>query len=234
MMRHIASILLCAGTLGFAAGAASAQAGPPLTTESAQDSYALGQQLAASLKMSSLDINIDALLQGIRDSLENRPARLSAPDLAKAHVRGRTTMMQKHEKRQQELRERHGKEGREFLARNSKQPNVVTTASGLQYTVLTRGTGPRPGPTSKVRFQYKATLLDGTEFDNSSASDTGAIHHIGEGVRALSEVFQLMPAGSKYRVTVPPQLGYGDTGLPGRVPPDATVVYEITLLEIVK
>jgi FKBP-type peptidyl-prolyl cis-trans isomerase len=145
-------------------------------------------------------------------------------------------MLQKHEKRQQELREKHGREGRELLARNAKQPGVVMTGSGLQYTILLQGTGPRPGPTSRVRLHYKGTLLDGTEFDSSGSltGGTPALHHIGQGLRAMSEVLQLMPVGSKYRVTVPPQLGYGDLGLPGSVPPSATLTYEISLLEIVK
>src|SRR5262245_3607663 len=108
VMRYIASILVCVAALGFAAAPASAQAGPALTTESAQDSYALGQQLALGLKAQSADLNIDALLRGIRDSLEDKPSQLNAQDLTKAQARGRSTMMQKHEKRQQELRGKHG------------------------------------------------------------------------------------------------------------------------------
>jgi FKBP-type peptidyl-prolyl cis-trans isomerase len=233
-MRHIATTLVCIGILAWAAAPASAQAGPPLTTESAQDSYALGQQLAESLKVHSADINLDALLRGIRDSLENKPSQLSAQDLVKAQIRGRSALLQKHEKRQHDLRDKHGKEGREFLDRNAKQPGVVTTKDGLQYAVLTPGTGPKPGATSTVRVHYRATLLDGTEVDSSIARGTPVLHRIGQCLRGLSEVLPLMPTGAKYRVVIPPQLGYGDLGLPGKIPPGATLVYELALLEIVK
>lgn len=233
-MRHIASTLVCIGILAWAAAPASAQAGPPLTTESAQDSYALGQQLAESLKVHSADLNLDALLRGIRDSLENKPSQLSAQDLARAQIRGRAALVQKHEKRQHDLRDKYGKEGREFLDRNAKQPGVITTTNGLQYAVLSPGAGARPGATSTVQIHYKATLLDGTEFDSTIARGVPALHQIGQGLRGLSEALQLMPVGAKYRVIIPPQLGYGDLGLPGKVPPGATVIYELALINIVK
>jgi FKBP-type peptidyl-prolyl cis-trans isomerase len=124
--------------------------------------------------------------------------------------------------------------GEAYLAENAKRAGVQTTASGLQYEVLTAGTGPRPKATDRVRVHYRGTLIDGKEFDNSYTRGEPAIFAVNEVVPGWSEAVQLMPVGSKYRVVLPPSLGYGDAGAPPDIPPSATLVFEVELLGIEK
>ena len=125
-------------------------------------------------------------------------------------------------------------EGQRFLAENGQRVGVVTTASGLQYQVLTAGVGPKPMADSSVKVHYVGSLLDGTEFDSSIARNEPVTFNLQQVVRGWQEGLQLMPVGSKYRLWVPGDLGYGAEGTPGGpIGPNATLVFEVELLEIV-
>lgn len=122
-----------------------------------------------------------------------------------------------------------------FLAGNARKPDVVTTASGLQYQVITQGAGPKPKVTDAVSVGYVGTLLDGTEFDNSYARNEPAQLKLNSAVPGWTEALQLMPVGSKYKLWVPARLGYGEAGTPGGpIPPNSTLVFEVELLNIDK
>ena len=122
-----------------------------------------------------------------------------------------------------------------FLAANAKKDGVVTTASGLQYQVITEGKGAKPKPADRVSVNYAGTLLDGTEFDNSYKRGEPAQFVLDSVVPGWSEALQLMPVGSKYKLWIPAKLGYGETGTPGGpIPPNSTLVFDIELLDIAK
>ena len=122
-----------------------------------------------------------------------------------------------------------------FLAENGKKPGVVTTASGLQYQVVTMGKGAKPTPSDNVRVHYTGTLLDGTKFDSSYDRNEPAQFAVGAVVPGWTEALQLMPVGSKYKLWIPAKLGYGEQGTPGGpIPPNATLVFDVELIEIVK
>jgi FKBP-type peptidyl-prolyl cis-trans isomerase FklB len=123
--------------------------------------------------------------------------------------------------------------GAKFLAENKTRPGVKTTASGLQYEVLTEGTGVKPSATDNVTCNYKGTLLDGTEFDNSFKRGQPATFSLTQVVAGWTEGLQLMSTGSKYKFWVPYNLGYGINGRPG-IPGGALLVFEIELLEVKK
>jgi FKBP-type peptidyl-prolyl cis-trans isomerase FkpA len=122
-----------------------------------------------------------------------------------------------------------------FLAANGKKPGVVTTASGLQYQVITQGTGPKPKLEDRVSVNYAGSLLDGTEFDSSYKRNEPAQFVLKQVVPGWTEGLQLMPVGSKYKLWVPAKLGYGEAGTPGGpIPPNSTLVFEVELLQIAK
>ncbi|RKG93154.1 FKBP-type peptidyl-prolyl cis-trans isomerase N-terminal domain-containing protein [Corallococcus terminator] len=217
--------------------AAAAHAATPLATDKERDSYALGQDVAESLKRNDADLDINALLQGLRDNLEAKPSLLTGVELTTARERGRNAMLQNRKAKLAADSAKYGKAGQDFLAKHKAMPGVVTTASGLQYQVLTpTPAGPRPGPANRVVFEFKGMIVGGTnaEFDSSAAQGKVSVIGVSDGIKGWTEAFQLMTLGSKYRFVVPPQLAYGAQGLPGKVPPNATLVYEITLREVAK
>lgn len=231
-MTRMGFILLC--TVATAT-AAMAQTAAPLSTDKAKDSYALGQQTADSIKLLNADVDLNALLQGIKDNLEGKPSLLSAAELTKARGRARASMVQGFQKKRQEEGAKYGKAGQDYLAAHAKQKGVVTTPSGLQYVILTATPpGPHPGSKNRVLFEYKASVAGGAEFDNSTSLGGPAVVGVSDGIKGLAEAFQLMTIGSKYRFVIPPQLAYGAEGLPGKVPSNATLIYEITLREVVR
>lgn len=227
-MKHVAFLLFLT--------AAAAQAATPLATDKERDSYALGQEAAEALKRNDLDLDINALLQGLRDNLEGKPSLLSGTELTQARTRARGTMLQNRATKRAADSAKYGAAGQSFLATNKTQKGVVTTASGLQYQVLTATSGPKPGPANRVVIDYKGTVVGGTgaEFDSSAAQGTPAVVGVSDGLKGWVEALQLMTVGSTYRFALPPQLAFGAQGLPGKVPPNATVLYEITLREVAK
>jgi len=121
---------------------------------------------------------------------------------------------------------------RAFLAENRKQAGVFATSSGLQYKVLQQGDGLRPRPGQQVRVHYVGSLLDGTTFDSSLARGTPATFSLDQVIPGWSEGLGLMPVGAKYRFWIPSGLGYGPQGSPPRIPPDATLVFDVELLGV--
>ncbi|MCY1077336.1 FKBP-type peptidyl-prolyl cis-trans isomerase [Archangium lansingense] len=224
-MKHLMFILLFT--------AATAHAAAP-ATDKERDSYSIGQDLASSVKQLEVDVDINALVQGLRDSLEGKAPQMSAADLTRSRDRVQNSMLQNRKTKRDADAAKFGKAGQDFLAKNKATTGVVTTASGLQYQVLTPATGAKPGPMSRVVFDYKATVVGGAEFDSSASRGKPATLGVSDGIKGWTEAFQLMPVGSTYRFAVPPQLAYGAQGIPGKVPPNATVLYEITLREIAK
>ena len=126
------------------------------------------------------------------------------------------------------------KEGLEFLTQNGKKPGVVTLPSGLQYQVVKEGTGPKPQATDKVKVHYQGSLLDGKIFDSSIERGQPAEFTVNAVISGWTEALQLMPAGSKWKLFIPSDLGYGDNGAGADIKPGATLLFDVELLEIVK
>ncbi len=119
-----------------------------------------------------------------------------------------------------------------YLKANREKPGVKTTASGLEYEVLTEGTGPHPARTDTVLVHYEGRLVDGTVFDSSYRAGQPVAFPLDQVIAGWTEGVQLMTAGSKYRFTIPPAIAYGAKGAGGVIPPNAVLVFDIELLAI--
>ena len=198
-------------------------------------SYAIGTDIGNNFKQSKLDsVNIDAIAMGLRDGLDG--TSVMTDEVLQEVVQG--YMMRKQ---QQQMAEDQAKgevnkvEGEKYLAENAKKPGVETTASGLQYEVITMGTGPKPTATDEVKVHYTGRLIDGTEFDSSVSRGEPAVFPVGQVIPGWVEGIQLMPVGSKFKFHIPSDLAYGAGGAPGgAIPPNSVLVFDVELLEIMK
>jgi len=123
--------------------------------------------------------------------------------------------------------------GETFLAENKQKAGVVTLPSGLQYMILQEGTGPKPTPTDQVKCHYTGSFTDGTVFESSYTNNQPATFGVGQVIKGWTEALQLMATGSKWRLFIPSNLGYGDMEN-GKIPAGSTLVFDVELLEIVK
>lgn len=124
--------------------------------------------------------------------------------------------------------------GREFLEQNAKNDSVIQTASGLQYMVLKEGTGAKPGPTDEVTVHYTGTLIDGTVFDSSVERGEPATFPLNKVIPGWTEGLQLMSEGSKYRLFIPSELAYGETGAGDQILPNSTLIFDVELIKVEK
>jgi FKBP-type peptidyl-prolyl cis-trans isomerase FkpA len=122
--------------------------------------------------------------------------------------------------------------GEAFLQENAKKDGITTTASGLQYEVITEGDGKKPGATDTVQVHYRGTLLDGTEFDSSYKRGEPISFRLNQVIPGWTEGLQLMTVGSKYRLFIPSNLAYGSRGAGGVIGPDETLIFEVELLDV--
>lgn len=220
----------CLGLFLLPASVAIAQEGPKLDTPEQRASYAIGQQIGDNMKKQGLDfIDDTALIAGVRDALDGADKKLTDDEITKAfeviQERVAAAAAAKSEKALEA--------GAAFLATNKDTDGVVTTESGLQYKILTEGSGAKPTATDKVQVHYEGKLLDGTVFDSSYARGTPAEFPIGGVIKGWIEVLQLMPEGSTWEVYIPSELAYGARGAGGDIGPNETLIFKVELIKIV-
>jgi FKBP-type peptidyl-prolyl cis-trans isomerase FklB len=188
-------------------------------------SYGIGLNIGKNFKAQSIEVNPDLLLQGIKDQMAGGKTLITEEQAQSA------IMAMQHEG-MSKLLEKNKKDSEAFLAENKKKDGVKTTASGLQYKIITEGTGPKPKADQKVSINYRGTLIDGTEFDSSFKRGQPAELVVNQFVKGFSEALQMMSVGSKYEVYIPAELAYGERGAGGAVPPNAATIFTIELLAI--
>jgi FKBP-type peptidyl-prolyl cis-trans isomerase FkpA len=208
---------------------------PGLPTEKERVSYMVGMDLAKSLEPVKDEIDLDTMNRALKTALSGEKPLLTEEQAQQV----RESFSQKMQAQQMSKMMAQAKEnetkGQAFLAENAKKPGVQSTASGLQYQVISEGKGPKPTATDTVRAHYKGMLLDGTEFDSSYQRGEPATFMLPQMVPGWQEGIPLMSVGSKYRFWIPSKLGYGEQGTPGGpIPPNATLVFEVELLDIAK
>jgi len=185
--------------------------------------YAMGLSVANFYKQQGVTkINSTLVTRGISDAMSGKQPLLND---------AQTVLMTYLDKQQMTKSKPNIDACNNFLADNKKKQGIVTTASGLQYEVITQGSGPKPTVKDTVVCNYKGTFLDGTEFDNSYKRGTPIEFSVTRVIRGWTEVLQLMPAGSKYKVYVPYQLGYGNSDYNG-IPGGSLLIFEIELLSV--
>lgn len=213
-------------SLALLATLASAADPAPLTDEVSKTSYALGYQIGRDVR--GVEIRPDAIVKGLQDGAAGTKSQLSAEEI--------TALMQKLQKdaeaqraaRQVEHLKSAAAAGAAFLAENAKKPGVTTTASGLQYKVITPGTGKKPTASDTVTVNYRGTLVDGAEFDSSYSRGRPATFPLSGVIAGWTEGVQLMQEGGKSQLVLPASLAYGDQGeLAGQV-----LIFEVELIKV--
>jgi FKBP-type peptidyl-prolyl cis-trans isomerase FklB len=202
-----------------------------LATEKDKQSYAIGLNVGKSLHRDSVEIEPKFVLQGLEDALADGKILLTDDQIKTVMTELQNEVRQKHEEQRLALIESNKKDGAAFLAANATKQGVMTLPSGLQYKVLTAGTGPKPTATDSVVCNYRGTLLDNTEFDSSYKRGQPATFPVGGVIKGWTEALQLMPVGSKWELYIPPDLAYGERGQ-GPIGPNATLVFEVELMSI--
>jgi len=212
--------------------ATKSNTGPALTTDKEKDSYAFGLNIGRGLSKQPVDLDAAAVARGLKDALSGSKSLLTDEEAAADLAQLKDQAQKASDAKMQELGAENQKAGAAFLAENKTKEGVVTLPSGLQYKILTAGTGPKPTAADTVVCQYKGTLLDGTEFDSSYKRGQPATFAVGKVIKGWTEALQLMPVGSKWQLFIPADLAYGERGAGNVIPPNATLVFEVELVSI--
>jgi FKBP-type peptidyl-prolyl cis-trans isomerase len=199
-----------------------------LTSKVDSASYAIGMQIGQNFAQQGLDtiMNIDLIIAGLKDQI----AKEAKLDIAQTDKIVNDFFMEQ----QKAASSGKLKEGEDFLKENGKREGVVTTASGLQYEVITMGTGPKPTVSSTVKTHYRGTLLNGTEFDSSYKRNEPISFPLNGVIKGWTEGLQLMPVGSKFKFYIPYNLAYGERGAGQLIGPYETLIFEVELISIEK
>lgn len=232
----LAAVML-APVAAFAAEGDKAEAKPEpikLDTDAQKVSYVIGSQIGTSIKSDGIEIDMDAFIRGLTDARAGRELALTQEEMQQAMTTFREQMMAKMQAARAEAGAKANEEGVKFLAENAEKPGVKTTDSGLQYVVVEEGSGATPKATDVVRTHYRGTLIDGTEFDSSYARGEPAEFPVNGVIAGWTEALQLMQVGDKWKLFIPADLAYGERGAGQDIPPNATLIFDIELLEIVK
>lgn len=206
---------------------------PAFATLEERVSYALGMNLGTQLHRQSVDIDPNLLLQGLKDAMSGGKTKMTDEEAKAAFTELQGVLIKRQQEKKAAASEANKKEGEPFLAANKSKEGVVTLPSGLQYKILTPGTGPKPTATDTVVCNYRGTFINGTEFDSSAKHGGPATFTVGGVIKGWTEALQLMPTGSKWQLFVPSNLAYGENGTPdGTIGPNATLIFEVELLSI--
>ena len=200
-----------------------------------QISYIIGRDLARNFSQQGLDLDVDILAASMKEGLGGEPSRLSPEQIQEAMTQLQQQMggPEEDDDTQTETTMNNNKaEGEAFLAENKNKAGVTTLPSGLQYEVLTEGSGRKPGPASQVTTHYHGTLLNGNVFDSSYQRGQPATFGVNQVIAGWTEALQLMPEGSKWRLYIPSEMAYGKRGAGRDIGPDSALIFDVELLKI--
>lgn len=195
-------------------------------------SHIIGADLGKRLRTSEVEANMEVLIAAIKEAFAGAEPKYTPEQEQQIMTAFQNDLRAKMEKKQAELGAKNTKLAEEFLAANGKKEGVVTTKSGLQYQVIKEGTGPKPTAADKVKAIYKGELINGTVFDDSRGQPRE--FPVGGVVKGWQEALPLMATGSKWKLFVPPDLGYGPMQRGPVIEPNSVLVFEIELVEISK
>lgn len=205
-----------------------AAAGTTLESDTEKYSYAIGINFAQSLMRQGVPLDADAVFLAIRDALEGAEPRLSAEVMSDALRK----QAQQAGERKREMASANLERGKAYRAENEAKAGVTTLPNGIQYEVLRKGDGEQPSTGDTVTVHYVGTLTDGREFDSSRRRGEAATFPLGDVIQGWQEILPLMRVGSRWTVTIPPDLAYGVNGAGSAIGPNETLVFEIELLDV--
>jgi len=215
----------------FATHAAAEEAGT-LSTQKEKTSYSIGMSIGKSLKADGLDVAIDSIARGIKDTLSGGKTLQSEDEYQATLAALQSDLMKKRSEAANKIADRNKKEGEAFLAANGKKEGVVTLPSGLQYKVLKAGNGKSPAIDNTVETHYRGTLIDGTEFDSSYKRGQAVTFPVSGVIPGWIEALQKMKVGDKWQLFVPSNLAYGERGAGAQIGPNAALIFEVELISI--
>ena len=208
------------------------EASSVLDTQEKKVSYAMGLSLGDRFRTDAIKLDIDTFTQGLTAGSNDSERLMTAEEIAETMQAFQQQQMAKMQEEQAAAGAENATAGEAFLAENGKKEGVVTTDSGLQYKVVTKGDGAMPKADDLVSVHYKGTLLDGKEFDSSYQRGQPAEFGVNQVIPGWTEALQLMPVGSKWELAIPADLAYGPGGAGGDIGPNSTLQFEVELLEI--
>lgn len=232
-MKKIFSLFVIALLL-FAIGCSKSQdsgKAVDLKTEKQKSSYAIGCDIGSNIKQIADEIDLDAVLVGIKDSTAGKE-KMTPEEKQKALTAFSQILKKKMEDKRKLEGEKNRTEGEAFLKANAQKPGVKTTPSGLQYMVIKEGAGPTPKPTDIVTVHYRGTLLDGKEFDSSYKRNEPAVFPLNRVIPGWTEGVGLMKVGSTYKLFIPSELAYRETGTGNDIGPNSVLVFEVQLIDV--
>ena len=224
-MKQLLTTLLLSSLAGFISPV-NAEKQP--TSDQEKFSYAIGIQLAQSIYQQDIQIDADSLIQAVTDILKQQDLKLTIPEMQQAIA----NYQAQQAKRMSELAIKNQAEGDTFLTKNKTQPGIIELESGLQYKIEKQGSGKKPTQDDSVVVHYRGALINGQVFDSSYERGQPITLALNRVIKGWQEALPLMPTGSKWKIYVPSELGYGEQGAGANIPPNSTLVFDIELISI--
>lgn len=235
------AVLLCSTILAEEPAApkpdeAKPKTDSPLKTQKEKLGYALGLYNGRNMKRFDSEFDVETFITGLRDALGSKAALMNQNEIKDTMMKFKTDMDAKQaaEAASHGDKDKNKKDGEAFLAENKTKTGVVTLPSGLQYQVVTEGTGAMPKPTDMVTTDYRGTLIDGSVFDSSYDRGEPVQFPVNGVIKGWTEALQLMKVGAKWKLFIPSALAYGEGGSGPKIGPNSTLIFDIELHSIDK
>jgi len=229
-MKHMTIAGAVATAVIFSVNAAAAGLKPG--SEADKLSYSIGYQLGDDFNKQGVDLNVEAVSKGIEDALSGSKTLLSAEEMATARAAMRKKMAAIQKQRKDSAVRGNLEKAKTFLKENAHKEGVQSTQSGLQYKIVKAGSGDSPQASDKVAVQYRGTLPDGSEFD-SSYKRGAMTFRVDQVIAGWTEALTMMKPGAKWRLFIPPELGYGEAGSgTGSIPPNSVLIFDVELVSV--
>ncbi|MFN8396603.1 MAG: FKBP-type peptidyl-prolyl cis-trans isomerase [Bacteroidia bacterium] len=221
------TLLLAMGVCGL-----KAQKGTALKTNADSLGYAIGMNIAADFKKNGVNPNLDALLEGLKASMAGSETSMTDQQMRDVLNRFQQAQQAKIAAEKKAKSDANMKKGQDFLAQNKSKPGIKVLDNGLQYEVITEGTGASPKSTDKVTTHYRGTLIDGTEFDSSYKRGQPATFPVNGVIQAWQIILPMMKEGGKVKIYSPSNLAYGPSGQGPTIGPNEVLIFDIELIKV--
>lgn len=229
-MKLVAASLM---TIAMSASIA-ATGGTSLDTDTDKLSYSIGVDLGKNFKKQSIEINPQAMANGMQDAMSSKDLKLTEQQMKEVLDKFQKELLARRNTEFNKKASENKAKGEAFLEENKQKEGVVTLPSGLQYKVIKQGSGDKPSKSDTVTVEYTGRLIDGKVFDSSEKIGKPATFKVSQVIPGWTEALQLMPAGSEWEVYIPSGLAYGPRSVGGPIGPNETLIFKIHLLSVKK